>query len=541
MKELFIFSELSQPKNTLLKTFKYLLLSTVAALMMYIAWPPQPITIAVFFAFIPLLFIADTVSNKKLFFAFVFIALLLWNVFTTWWIWNSTSVGSIFAIVANSFVMYLPWWGYYHTKNKFNKQISYLALICFWMLFEYIHLNWELSWPWLSLGNVFANSPYWIQWYEYTGVGGGTLWILFCNILIFETTKQWSTISAKVKFGYLLAVIFAISFPIIISYQIANNREKLIAKANENVVIIQPNIDPYLKFESGNINSQIEKLVSLTASSIDSNTVLVLWPETALSSAIPEDAISNATVYKPIFDFLKNHPKITLVSGIETYKIMSSETKYSQKTTQDVYYESYNAAIAINSNKVSNIYIKSKLVPGVETLPSFLKILSPVFERFGGTTGGYAKDETSKVFQINNQLNVAPVICYESIYGEYLSTYIKKGANLITILTNDGWWGNTAGHKQHLAYAKLRAIETRCWIVRSANTGISAVINDYGLVLNTLDWNKEGAIKQTVQINNAKSFYVQHGDYLYFIFSIIAFILIGYFLFILLRKNKKTQ
>ncbi|HNM35211.1 MAG TPA: apolipoprotein N-acyltransferase, partial [Chitinophagaceae bacterium] len=194
-----------------------------------------------------------------------------------------------------------------------------------------------------------------------------------------------------------------------------------------------------------------------------------------------------------------------------------------------------------NSNKVSNIYIKSKLVPGVETLPSFLKILSPVFERFGGTTGGYAKDETSKVFQINNQLNVAPVICYESIYGEYLSTYIKKGANLITILTNDGWWGNTAGHKQHLAYAKLRAIETRCWIVRSANTGISAVINDYGLVLNTLDWNKEGAIKQTVQINNAKSFYVQHGDYLYFIFSIIAFILIGYFLFILLRKNKKTQ
>ena len=95
-------------------------------------------------------------------------------------------------------------------------------------------------------------------------------------------------------------------------------------------------------------------------------------------------------------------------------------------------------------------YNKSKLVPGVETLPDFLLWMGPVFEKFGGTSGGYGRSKTSAVLPSREIPYVtAPIICYESIYGNMWQVHVNKGANLLTIMTNDGWWGNT-GHKQHL-------------------------------------------------------------------------------------------
>ena len=245
-------------------------------------------------------------------------------------------------------------------------------------------------------------------------------------------------------------------------------------------------------------------------------------------------------------NFVNKYPKITLLTGIETHKILGAEktTPSARKAPQGFYYDSYNAAITFNANENFQLYIKSKLVPGVETLPSFLNILAPVFESFGGTTGGYAKDTEAKVFvNSGNPYIAAPVICYESIYGEYVASYVKKGANLITIITNDGWWGNTQGHKQHLAYAKLRAIETRRWVARSANTGISAVINSFGDIVETKAWNTADAIKYYIPIKSRITFYVQYGDYLYKIFSVFALMIIGWSIALWIKariaKNQK--
>jgi apolipoprotein N-acyltransferase len=153
---------------------------------LYAAWPVSSLFFLVFIAFCPLLYLAEVSRKKVHFFWLIFMAMLIWNAGTTWWIWNSTDIGSIAAIIANSLLMCLPWWGYYGIHKKAGKTISYLSLIAYWMLFEYIHLNWQLSWPWLSLGNVFASHPEWIQWYEYTGISGGTLWVLLTNILCWE-------------------------------------------------------------------------------------------------------------------------------------------------------------------------------------------------------------------------------------------------------------------------------------------------------------------------------------------------------------------
>ena len=186
-----------------------------------------------------------------------------------------------------------------------------------------------------------------------------------------------------------------------------------------------------------------------------------------------------------------------------------------------------------------SFYNKSKLVPGVETLPTFLLWLSRIFEKFGGTAGGYGNDKEASVFKNPASPYItAPIICYESIYGEYVASYVRKGANLLTIMTNDGWWANTPGHRQHLNYARLRAIETRKWVARSANTGISSVIDPLGRLIETRQWAETGYIKSNIPPVAGETFFVQYGDILSRIALFIMGALIVYSIFEFFKNRK---
>ena len=111
-------------------------------------------------------------------------------------------------------------------------------------------------------------------------------------------------------------------------------------------------------------------------------------------------------------------------------------------------------------------------------------------------------------------MKVAPVICYESVYGEFLAGYIRKGAQLIFVITNDGWWGDTPGYKQHFTFSQLRAVETRRSVARSANTGTSAFINQRGEAsLMTAYW-EPAVIRASINANDKITFYVRYGDYI---------------------------
>ncbi len=500
-----------------MKKIHKLVLSVLSGLLLFAAWPNVNFTFLIFIAFVPLLFVADHSKSPKEVFGYTFITMLIWNASTTWWLWNSTSVGAIAAIIANSLLMCLPWWGYAICKSKYSKPFSLVALGLFWLGFEYIHLNWELSWPWLTLGNVFAGHTTYVQWYEYTGVGGGTLLVLYFNLLSYEFNHDLNKQRSK-KRNFLNVLLLVLPFVItaVFNFNALVKREKI--TANKNIIVVQPNIDPYQKFELSNASQQINLLLSLSKSALDSNTQLIIWPETAMSVAEWQENITSNPYYQPIFEFAKQHPNITILSGIETYKNYGTvkETPTAHASSSGMYYDAFNAAIAIKAGEPIQLYNKSKLVPGVESLPSFLRFMSPVFEQFGGSTGGYGRSVSSSVFKsTGNEIIAAPIICYESIYGEYVNSYVQKGANLLTIITNDGWWGNTPGHLQHLDYAKLRAIETRRWVARSANTGISAIINEIGQIVEQQPWDKAAIIKYNIPLNNEITFYVKHGDYIF--------------------------
>ena len=210
---------------------------------------------------------------------------------------------------------------------------------------------------------------------------------------------------------------------------------------------------------------------------------------------------------------------------------MLSKSETSNYIKDSIWIDIYNSSF-INSD-LRQVYHKSKLVAGVENLP-YKKILEPILGNllldFGGTISSRATQENRAVFitKLNNK--VAPIICYESMYGEYVTQYVRDGAQFLAILTNDGWWNNSPGHKQLLSYSKIRAIETRRDIIRSANTGISAIINKKGDIVDSLDYNKKGFINSSINLSDKITFYVKYGDFIYRI-SLFFFLIIVLFYF----------
>ena len=512
-----------------MKKYHLLLLSIFSGLLFAVAWPASGITFFVFFAIVPLFFIEQHVAKNRekhgrfAMLLYTYIAYLVWNALTTYWIWNSTEVGGILAIGLNAFLLATVFQVYCFTKRVFKLgKIAYLVLIIYWIGFEYFHLDWDLSWPWLNLGNVLATSPKWIQWYEYTGTMGGTLWLIVINILIFEAINLFISkgVVLKKKLIYSSVALMVIMLPIIFSEIVYYNYKE--TNNPVDVVVVQPNVDPYNEQYNAPPVEIMNKILALADKKVDSNVSFVVCPESALQEYAYEDQLANVGSVQGIRLFLNSYKNLSFMVGLSTHRVLKPGEPFTDATREYMdspgkYYEPFNTALLIDKPYTLPIYHKSKLTPGVEKMP-FKKLFKPV-EKYaidlGGTIGSLGTDAERKAFTTTvKDVKVSPVICYESIYGEFVSQFVRNGANLLFIITNDGWWGNSPGHRQHFTFATMRAIETRRDIARSANTGISGFINQRGdVVMRTKYWEPD-VIRHKMNANSAVTFYVECGDYI---------------------------
>lgn len=503
----------------------------LSGLLLWASWPDKGFPFIIFIAFVPLLIIDHiiwhyTAENKSIkLFLFIFPAFLIWNFLTSFWIHKATLAGAIATVFLNSLMMFLPFLLYHKLSVVMKRRMPVYFIAVFWLGLEYLFLNWDLAWPWLNIGNVFATVPQFVQWYEFTGIFGGAVWIWIINILVFNIlliiSPKLQTLKFSMSFNiisYIILLIIFIIVPVIISFSIKNIKSEEI---KGNIVIVQPNIDPYHeKFASGTFTEQLQTLIRLSESQADSNTLLFVWPETALSLPFDEERFLESNYTQVILEFLAKYPNAKLISGIDSYKFFKKGEKLSETARfneyDSSYYDAYNAAVFMDFRGRFEFYHKSILVPGVEKMPypKVFKFLSRLTIDLGGTSGSLGKQAEPSVFQVNEKITAAPIICYESVFGNYVSKFVKKKANLITIMTNDGWWGNTAGHRQHFQYARLRAIETGKYIVRSANTGISGYIDPEGNIIEQTKFWEEAAIKVPVLVNDKLTFYTRTGDYL---------------------------
>jgi apolipoprotein N-acyltransferase len=531
---------------------KLFLLSLLSALLLTAAWPDWGQTPLLFVAFIPLLWVQHIVSNDnrlraRHLFMYAYITFLIWNIACTWWVWYASPEGAMMAFLANALLMAFVFLIYHKVKRILPERFSTFSFIFIWISFEFLHLDWDLSWPWLTLGNAFGANPNWIQWYEYTGVFGGSAWVLLVNVLLFELIIHRNTLLRPVKLRsiYIGTVCLILLLPILFSFLIYSNFD---LQANNckpiDVVVVQPNIDPYEKF-NGHFDEQLDKMVLLAASKTDAATDYVVLPETAIPRTMEEYDLRHSPSIIRFAQFSDSFPKLQFITGATTIKTYASGQKPSSTARTDkqsgIKYDVCNSAIVLNASRNFPIYHKSKLVPGVEKMPFpwLLGFLEDYAINMGGSTGSLGMQSERTVFKSENG-KVAPVICYESIYGEYVGEYIHNGADYIFIITNDGWWQNTPGYRQHLLYGRLRTIETRKSIARSANTGISCFINQLGEIEQPQAWWTESAIRQKMYSKTGQTFYTRHGDYIARAFLWISLGMIVYGAFRLIRKKQTS-
>jgi len=409
---------------------------------------------------------------------------------------------------------------FYWSRQRLNQKARYLFFICLWIAFEKLHLNWGFSWPWLNLGNAFSESIYWIQWYEYTGVSGGSLWVLITNISLYNVLKKYSfKYQRNILIQKLALWLLWIAFPIIFSLAIYFNVP--FVPNSIKVLLIQPNIDPYQeKYLLTNID-YLDVLNTLTEKNLDLNTNYIITPETFFSegSGVELESFNKSILHNSLQMKLKEFPNTQLISGIQLYNLYQSKkppTNTANYLRKNLWVDYYNSAISEEYDNKYKVYHKSKLVPGVETLP-FKSLLNPITGSLLLNLGGTVATRVTQKYRANFihskiKTKAAPIICYESIYGSYVSDYVKSGANFLAIISNDAWWGNTEGHKQLFSISKLRAIENRRDLVRSANTGISGIINAKGEVISSLKYGVKGFVKGEVSSRNKITFYTKYDD-----------------------------
>jgi apolipoprotein N-acyltransferase len=519
------------------------LLALFSAFLLWLAWPPMPYTTPLLLiGLVPLFIALDSIASNsikkqgKRIFLTAGLTFLVWNTASIYWVYNAISAynGPLVAIPVSlipyglgALLMTFAFWLYYRLGKYVNKKIAYLGLIAFYIALEYLQQTWDLAFPWMTLGNGLAGMHQLAQWYDYTGIYGGSLWILVSNILAFEAYKKFKSQTGYLRFRtagiWALVVIIPISISLT-KYFTAEQKG-----TPSNVVVVQPNIDPYQKLENIPPLEQVKILTHLSDSIGQPNTEYFIWPETAIPSYDNEDRIRETATFSNLQNFISKYKNGTLITGIESIKIYpDKKTLSAQYDPQaNLYVDHFNTAMQIENSADVRFYHKSKLVPGVEKMPfpKVFSFLDGVFAQLGGAVGGWGWQEKPDVLYAQSGIGVAPVICYESLWGDWIGQSIKDGAQFIAIITNDAWWGNTSGKDQHMMYAKLRAIESHRDVARSANTGISCFINQRGDVTQSTKWWTRTAIKGNINLNDEITFYVKSGDIIAKLFSFLAVIL----------------
>lgn len=541
---------------------KYVLLTLISAMLLSVSWPTYGIPFFIFFALVPLLMMEHGVSkfsdyNRKswVVFGLSYLCFVIWNAVTTGWLYGSKNpdgshsmMAVLFPVLINSLLYALVFQCYHWYKNAQGTYWGLAFLIAIWMSFEKFHLGWELTWPWLNLGNVFSDYPKLIQWYDTLGATGGSFWILLTNVLIFYTVRIWQAGRKRKDLIKNTSIVTAlIIFPMIIS-AVKYNRFDEKPVGSVNVLMLQPDLDPYAEKYSQDSLTIENDLLSLAERNSKGKIDYYIAPETALpgNGSISETAFEKSLIINNVKGFLSQHPGSVFTTGISSHHFYTSENNLPKEAYQlnpGLWVERFNSAVQIIPGQKVEVYHKGKLVPGVEIFPymSYLKpLLGDAMINLGGTVASLGTDKERTAFSNPfNKGKIAPIICYESIYGEFTGDYVKKGANFLAIMTNDSWWGVTQGHKQLLSYARLRAIETRREIARAANSGISAHIDAKGEIAEDTFYGDKTALYAKVNLYEGMTFYTKAGDLLSR-FSIFAF---GFLLFYFLIKwfQEKTK
>ena len=471
-----------------------------------------------------------TMVGKKRFFWWYFAAFLAFNLATTWWVCKATVGGGLFASFYSALFMSAIFAVFRVARKRFSGIVPYIFLAASWIAWERFNLTHaQLSWPWLILGNAFGRSVSLVQWYEITGALGGSLWVWLSNIAVFSllvslSDGRWWRWNTKARVAAIVSTVLVTLGPAIASEIRFATYEERSDAGTLDVVLAQSNFDPWHKLHYTPQSEQNAQVIGLFEKHLHSrensdSLLLMLIPE-SFSSDIWLNDPEAAPTWRSFSALVASQANANLIFGASTHEAFrraSAPSPLARQMKDGTWYQSYNTAFITDGVTYSDHRNKCKLVVGAESTP-YPKIFAPIDDMLGGLMGRCVPDRRARCFEIrgrgedDRRLRTGVAICYESIYPELCKQYVDDGAQMLSVITNDGWWGDTPGYRQHFSYSRLRAIELRRDVARCANTGISGFINQRGDVVSQSGWWVPDVLESKVNLSSEKTFFATYGD-----------------------------
>jgi apolipoprotein N-acyltransferase len=504
-----------------------LLLACASGVMLAAAFPPSPLYSIAYVSLIPFLLLLETLRGTWKIIRLSYLTFLIFHVSTLYWIGGFADGKDVWLMIAGAAVVlvhplfYLPIvLLYVWVRRRLGLLLGLIFFVLVWISYEYSHSLSEFSFPWIALGNSQAYDLPRIQIAEFTSVYGLSFLVLTFNVIGFVLITKLAT--RGWHFGSPSAIVSICILVVIYFGPWIYGETRMLRLAEERGVdtlrvgVVQPNVDPFGKWQ--NRTEQLPVLLGYTRKLAQANVDLVVWPETAVPFFILQPQFeSTLKSLESTLDSIH----LSVLTGLPTLRYYDSATApvTAQKSLYaGVFYEEFNSTTTLApSQSARPVYRKIVLVPFAERIPyaeTFRFLIEPLKWNVG--IGMWGIGEDTVVFSIalpnGHAVQFSSMICYESVYPNFVRQFVKRGAQFLAIITNDSWWGNTSGAYQHASYASFRAVENRRWIVRSANGGISGLIDPVGRMHNETKLYSATSFSGTIATYDKMTFYAQHGD-----------------------------
>jgi apolipoprotein N-acyltransferase len=506
--------------------FKVYKPAIISGLLFGLSFPSYPYVHLEILAWVGLIpFLLDTKDEQELglFFRKAYVMMLCLVFVSVWWISLSTVLGGVLTFIAQTFFMTIPLLIFYYLKQWLKWVYALLSLPFVWTAWEWLYLNMDISFGWLTLANSQSNMIWLVQYIDIFGAWGISFWLILFNVLVLIVLERHGHKIRSRPFITDFGKVFATMLLLPVAYSIFMFQNEPEPKENSTITvsIVQPNIDPFKKWETMTRLDILSRHMDLTDSALSVHKPdMILWPETAIPYFILFKGVKGYRnmLFQKIRDW--QTPLLTGFSDAVYYPDSTKKqagAKYDKRLRQ--YYDTFNSAMLMAPEfEWPQVYHKMKLVPFAERVPymehfSFLSFAT--IELAGISSWGRGQEMNLLSFTTKQQdtVKVCGLICYESIYPGFIAEFVAQGADFLTIITNDGWFSKSYGPYQHAAFARLRCIETRRSMARSANTGISFFIDRYGRTYGEIPWWQALTTTQPVQLSRELTFYVRHIDW----------------------------
>ncbi|MFZ4525591.1 MAG: apolipoprotein N-acyltransferase [Chlorobium sp.] len=505
--------------------------SVLSGLLLGLSFPSYPfvrLELLAWIALVPLLLSLRIVDKPGELFRRVYLSMLLFCLISLWWVSLATLPGGVLTLLAEAFFLTVPILAFYAVKKLAGYRFALFSLPFLWVSWEWAYMQQDFSLGWLTLGNSQANLNVMIQYADVTGVWGISFWLLWFNVLAVVALSS----SKKELFRFVAPMMLMILAPL--SYFLAlwsrdgGNNE---SKTRLRVTLVQPNIDPHRKWVQQNSGDIMDRYYWMTGKAVRENLPdLVIWPETAIPFSIFDPNYA-ADLYSLRASLRQWHTP--LLTGF--VDVMHSRNKL---------YEAYNASMLLEPGDAApQIYRKMHLVPFAERVPylDYFPWLGYATFSLSGISG-WGRGRDASVMKLETEkygeVVIANFICYESIFPGHVAEFVRKGARLLTLVTNDGWYATSYGPYQHLAIGRLRCIENRRAMARCANTGLTVVLDQYGRTIAEIPWWERQTLTAEVPLESSLTYYTRHPDLLPKVAAAISALL--FFVALLLNRRGAT-